>query len=336
MIQIVDDEGRALAVLDDEGQPQQVDDAIKSWWTDGVPGRESNVTEEGVADSVGLVKPSDPYFGLAIGDEVERRGWTIEDGVAEKGYTAVQDEAHGGHWVTLAGGRHILLQERPPEPKHTPSYSATMQGRRNVQNAVQEMSGASYPEGFEALTTALDDFLEDPDGNDATRLRCVAAKVYGGRVLTSYGAAPLTAQAVSAAAGTKDGKMLARAVKAQYEETQRVLKELYPSGFITLYRGVRNSKNKITAETEVVDVDSNALESWTTDRDIAGKFAKASKTGAVLEAHIPLASVWASYHSQPDLHRMAEKEAIVLGDHTPFRSRVIMHMGHKGGAWLTE
>lgn len=98
-----------------------------------------------------------------------------------------------------------------------------------------------------------------------------------------------------------------KAVLAIYNDTQKTLKA---NKFETLrvYRGVR-LENVDLYEGDLVDLGSNALESWTTDIKIAKRFAK--EDGYVLEADVPIARVFG--YGSKGMGTRNEAEVVLLG-----------------------
>ena len=74
----------ALAVAKEDGELLWAADnanghEVKNWWLHGVPGLRGVVSDSEAREEEMIVEPDDALFKLAVLEEVERRGWTIEE-----------------------------------------------------------------------------------------------------------------------------------------------------------------------------------------------------------------------------------------------------------------
>lgn len=90
------------------------------------------------------------------------------------------------------------------------------------------------------------------------------------------------------------------AFKSAIEKEQETLRKLYPSGKITLYRGIGGTKKV---------VEDKLLTSWTDDINVANKF---GKTGTVVTKEIPIENVVLSHNTQRTLGKMGENMPDVI------------------------
>jgi hypothetical protein len=88
---------------------------------------------------------------------------------------------------------------------------------------------------------------------------------------------------------------------SEIQRTQKVLMEKYPTGKVTLYRGVngdyaKNLKNALKKNKDV-QISLNNASSWTSNKNIASTFS--GKKGVVLSNTFDVKDVLFSYHSSP-------------------------------------
>lgn len=111
-------------------------------------------------------------------------------------------------------------------------------------------------------------------------------------------------------------------LKQYYALTQRFLKEKYPSGYISVYRGVNGNTYNTFQEQGIKEGDdvklaSFNLNSWSLNKDIAQRFANKTKAGIVVETKIPIERVL-MHHEILEKHAANpsygdEKEILILG-----------------------
>lgn len=111
-------------------------------------------------------------------------------------------------------------------------------------------------------------------------------------------------------------------LKQYYALTQRFLKEKYPSGYISIYRGVNGNTYNTFQEQGIKEGDDVKLagfnlNSWSLNKDIAQRFANKTKAGIVVETKIPIERVLI-HHEILEKHAADpsygdEKEILILG-----------------------
>jgi hypothetical protein len=133
---------------------------------------------------------------------------------------------------------------------------------------------------------------------DSSSLKTALAKIYGedipiGEEKTFFGNKALSDTLYNRQVERATNPKIISALKFAIEKEQETLKKLYPSGKITLYRGL-GTKN--------VNEDK-LFTSWTDDISVANKF---GKKGTVIKKEIPIEDVVLSYNTQRTLGKMGE------------------------------
>ncbi|MFA7205316.1 MAG: NAD(+)--dinitrogen-reductase ADP-D-ribosyltransferase [Saccharofermentanales bacterium] len=119
------------------------------------------------------------------------------------------------------------------------------------------------------------------------------------------------------------GKNLEEGIHQYYAMTQEYLKQKYPSGFITIYRGVDGDTPKEFGQRGLKEGDECNLKcynvsSWSENRETAESFGKKHGEGVTIKAEIPIERVLLHhkvlYGHMPDNSYTAEEEISILGD----------------------
>ena len=105
---------------------------------------------------------------------------------------------------------------------------------------------------------------------------------------------------------------LNKALDIDYEVTQQVLREIYPSGKVKLYRGsststLINNNLPIPNVGDTGEVITNSLSSWTLDKKLATHFAdQRGDRGILFEAEVPIEQIYSSFINVPGFNKESE------------------------------
>ena len=144
-------------------------------------------------------------------------------------------------------------------------------------------------EAFKRVGNLIDAWANSSDNVGARELQWAANQLFGNE-LGVYADAHWWAGAPGPAA-----EKLAGAMADHYAVTQAALKQAFPSGKITVYRGIlgpqaEEVKRLLAAGQNTMHVDTSAISSWTLDLEVASQAAFA-RNGVVLVQEIDITDV---------------------------------------------
>lgn len=186
--------------------------------------------------------------------------------------------------------------------------------KNEICERLSERSGLSYDE----INLRLRQWAETSNDTSAKSLAMQeAAQQEFGSKLSPWQKNQWECSGAGKLTSAEEMMMNRRFLRAMHEETQEHLRSLgVPAdGFVTLYRGAK-LQSKGNRE-EMVAYEGNAIESWSTDRNVAASFAGNRQ---VIEANIPASRIIST--ATTGFGCLGESEVVVLGGLGPLESKV--------------
>lgn len=265
-------------------------------------------------------------------------------GLARK---AAIDPDDSGRWVTIRGvhvyidddgtitrGPASLLGKKPEElgdddgkrPDTDPdkevgeriASGSDDRMERRYQVIEEAKKTATTKAGRYFVEHAADDWQVDARGGIARSMEAAVAEEFGGEVylteLKRTASVDETWDQVARQTGALDKddarqdarQAMRRYVRVQYATTQALMRRSGEKEEIKLYRGTRN---QVGTPREMVEVEVDALQSFSTSYDTAFEFAGSG--GSVIELRVPRSAVFS--FPQAGLGHVEEDEILVLG-----------------------
>jgi 8-oxo-dGTP diphosphatase len=127
-VTILDAVGTPAGWQDDRGAVHASCPILAGWLRGGVPGLEGVIDGDHITEAAVVVKPSSPWFGLALLDHFDRIGWTTREWpVTNAAFNPEQPRDPHGKWSDATGGLHPSVSEAM---KHDPHEAGSPWGPR--------------------------------------------------------------------------------------------------------------------------------------------------------------------------------------------------------------